>query len=68
MKKRKTLAQKKEMSGADTLSGKSKYAQKFRAQRGGNFSPNSPFNPNKSTREVVPFVRGINFFKSIDEV
>ncbi len=68
MKKRKTLAQKKEMSGIDTLTGKSKYAQKFRSQRHGNFSVNSPFNPNKSTREVVPFVRGINFLKPIDEV
>lgn len=74
MKNKKTLAYKKEMSGEDTLTGKSKYAQKIRSQKGGNYSPNSPFsnrdNPvtdiSEITKDLV-FVRGINFFTPIDE-
>jgi hypothetical protein len=63
MKKKQTLAQKKVKSGVETLSTKSKYAIKIRSGR----TPRSPFNC-LPTVKVERFERGINFFKSIDEV
>ena len=61
--KKKTLKQKKVMSGTDELSTKSKYATKIKSGR----NPQSPFN-SLPTVKIEKFVRGINFFKTIDEV
>jgi hypothetical protein len=62
MKKKETLKQKKVKSGVDKLSTKSKYATKIRSGR----TANSPFNGGGKT-SGDKFVRGINFFKSINE-
>lgn len=68
MRKKKTLAQKKEMY-KDTFdpNNDSRYANKKKQQKNSHFPSTSPFSRH-SRQEPSKFTGGVNFFKPIDEV